>query len=146
MALGPYLDETITQQEFMDRAAQPIKKFMSSFTREKDLAMFVRIAKLERPKNLEDIPIWVMIPAFVIFVSLRFNTFTLSSNLIGSRPSSLRSLPDNWNSTLRPPSIVGDMMPPFFSSSLMALVALACIPKDNKINGAIKIKYFMLSV
>ena len=66
IALGPYLDETITQQEFMDRAAQPIKKFMGNFTREKDLAMFVRIAKLEQPKNLEDIPIWVMIPAFVI--------------------------------------------------------------------------------
>ncbi len=66
VALGPYLDETITQQEFLDRAAKPVKKFMSNFTREKDLAMFVRIAKLERPKNLEDIPIWVMIPAFVI--------------------------------------------------------------------------------
>ena len=66
VALGPYLDETITQQEFMNLAARPIKKFMSNYTREKDLAMFVRIAKLERPKNLEDIPIWVVIPAFVI--------------------------------------------------------------------------------
>jgi flagellar biosynthetic protein FliP len=66
VALGPYMNETITQQEFMDRAAQPIKRFMGNFTREKDLAMFVRIAKLERPNNLEDIPIWVMIPAFVI--------------------------------------------------------------------------------
>ncbi len=66
VALGPYLDETITQQEFMNLAAQPIKKFMSNYTREKDLALFVRIAKLERPKNLEDIPIWVVIPAFVI--------------------------------------------------------------------------------
>ena len=66
VALGPYLDETISQQEFMNLAAQPIKKFMGNYTREKDLAMFVRIAKLERPKNLEDIPIWVVIPAFVI--------------------------------------------------------------------------------
>ena len=66
VALGPYLDETITQQEFMNLAAQPIKKFMGNYTREKDLAMFVRIAKLERPKKLEDIPIWVVIPAFVI--------------------------------------------------------------------------------
>ena len=66
VALGPYLDETITQQEFMNLAAQPIKKFMSNYTREKDLALFVRIAKLDRPKNLEDIPIWVVIPAFVI--------------------------------------------------------------------------------
>ena len=66
IALEPYMQETITQQEFMDRATLPIKRFMSKFTREKDLALFVRIAKLERPKNIEDIPIWVMIPAFVI--------------------------------------------------------------------------------
>ncbi len=66
VALEPYLEETISQQEFMDRATLPIKRFMGKFTREKDLALFVRIAKLERPKNMEDIPIWVMIPAFVI--------------------------------------------------------------------------------
>jgi flagellar biosynthetic protein FliP len=65
-ALEPYLEETISQQEFMDRAALPIKRFMGRFTREKDLALFVRIAKIERPKNIDDIPIWVMIPAFVI--------------------------------------------------------------------------------
>ena len=65
-ALEPYLDERISQEEFMERASIPIKRFMSSFTREKDLALFVRIAKMERPKNIDDIPVWVMIPAFVI--------------------------------------------------------------------------------
>ena len=65
-ALEPYLDERINQEEFLERASLPVKKFMSNFTREKDLALFVRIAKMERPKNLEEIPIWVMIPAFVI--------------------------------------------------------------------------------
>ena len=33
-ALEPYLDEKITQEEFMERASIPIKRFMSSFTRE----------------------------------------------------------------------------------------------------------------
>ena len=66
IALEPYLEETISQEEFMDRASLPIKRFMGNFTREKDLALFVRIAKMERPKNIDDIPIWVMIPAFVI--------------------------------------------------------------------------------
>ena len=66
VSLSPYLEETISQEEFMDRATLPIKRFMGNFTREKDLALFVRIAKIERPKNIEDIPIWVMIPAFVI--------------------------------------------------------------------------------
>jgi flagellar biosynthetic protein FliP len=65
-ALEPYLEETISQEEFMTLAALPIKRFMEKFTREKDLALFVRIAKIERPKNIDDIPIWVMIPAFVI--------------------------------------------------------------------------------
>jgi flagellar biosynthetic protein FliP len=64
-ALEPYLEETISQEEFMTLAALPIKRFMGNFTREKDLALFVRIAKIERPKNIDDIPIWVMIPAFV---------------------------------------------------------------------------------
>jgi len=66
VALEPYLDERINQEEFFELATLPVKKFMSNFTREKDLALFVRIAKMERPKNLEEIPIWVMIPAFVI--------------------------------------------------------------------------------
>jgi flagellar biosynthetic protein FliP len=35
-------------------------------TREKDLALFVSIAKLKRPKNIEEVPITVIVPAFVI--------------------------------------------------------------------------------
>jgi flagellar biosynthetic protein FliP len=35
-------------------------------TRKKDLALFVDIAKLERPKNITDIPITVLIPSFII--------------------------------------------------------------------------------
>ena len=65
-ALDPYLEEAISQEEFMNRAALPIKRFMGNFTREKDLALFIRIAKIERPKNIDEVPIWVMIPAFVI--------------------------------------------------------------------------------
>jgi len=66
VALEPYLDEKINQEEFIERATLPVKRFMSNFTREKDLALFVRIAKMKRPKNIEEIPVWVMIPAFVI--------------------------------------------------------------------------------
>jgi flagellar biosynthetic protein FliP len=35
-------------------------------TREKDLALFVDIAKLERPKNVADVPTTVLIPSFII--------------------------------------------------------------------------------
>ena len=39
---------------------------MISQTREKDLAMFVNVAKLERPKNIEAVPTHVLIPSFII--------------------------------------------------------------------------------
>ena len=36
-------------------------------TREKDLALFVKMAKMEqKPKSIEDVPIHVIIPAFII--------------------------------------------------------------------------------
>ena len=65
-ALQPYFKKQISQQEAMDRGVRPLKKFMVKFTREKDLALFVRIAKIERPKNVSEVPIWVVIPAYVI--------------------------------------------------------------------------------
>lgn len=65
-ALVPYMDKKITQKEFIDLGTRPIKRFMQRYTREKDLALFVRISKISRPKNFEEIPIWVVVPAFVI--------------------------------------------------------------------------------
>ena len=46
MALEPYLDERMSQEEFLDTATIPIKRFMQQYTREKDLALFVKIAKI----------------------------------------------------------------------------------------------------
>ena len=66
MALEPYLDERMSQDEFLDTATVPIKRFMQKYTREKDLALFVKIAKIPRPKNIDEIPVWVVIPAFVL--------------------------------------------------------------------------------
>ena len=65
-ALKPYFDKKISQDEAIERATGPIKKWMVQFTRDKDLALFVSIAKIKRPKNINDVPIWVVIPAFVI--------------------------------------------------------------------------------
>ncbi len=65
-ALSPYFAKKIGQEEAMERAVRPIKRFMVTYTREKDLALFVRIAKIKRPQNIADVPIWVVIPAFVI--------------------------------------------------------------------------------
>jgi len=65
-ALKPYFDKQIGQEVAFQRATAPIKKWMVSFTREKDLALFLRIAKLKKPQNISEVPVWVVIPAFVI--------------------------------------------------------------------------------
>ena len=65
-ALQPYLDEKIDQQQALQNAAAPLRKFMFKQTREKDLALFVEIAKVQRPKDVSDIPTSVLIPSFII--------------------------------------------------------------------------------
>ncbi|MCK4988185.1 MAG: flagellar type III secretion system pore protein FliP [Desulfobacterales bacterium] len=65
-ALQPYLDDKIGQQQAFQNATEPLRKFMFKQTREKDLALFVEIAKVERPKDVDDIPISVLIPSFII--------------------------------------------------------------------------------
>lgn len=65
-ALQPYKAQTISQEEAFKRAVAPVRKFMLSQTREKDIALFVNISKLPRPKNADDIPTLTLIPAFMI--------------------------------------------------------------------------------
>ncbi|MGK0289773.1 MAG: flagellar biosynthetic protein FliP [bacterium] len=64
-ALKPYFNKKISQKEAMNRAVVPIKKFMVRYTREKDLGLFVKIAKIKRPRTISDVPVWVVIPAFI---------------------------------------------------------------------------------
>ena len=64
--IKPFMDEKITQEEAFDKATAPVREFMLSQTREKDLALFVNIAKLDKPENPADIPLHVLVPGFVI--------------------------------------------------------------------------------
>ena len=64
--IKPYLEKKIGYEEAFDKTAQPFKRFMLRNTREKDLALFVRIRHLENPKTIDDVPLSVVIPAFVI--------------------------------------------------------------------------------
>ncbi len=64
--IKPYLDKKITQDEVFEKTVKPFREFMLSQTREKDLALFVNMAKLDQPDNPEDIPLHVLIPGFVI--------------------------------------------------------------------------------
>lgn len=65
-AIKPYLAEEIGYAQAFEQGALPFKKFMIRNTREKDLALFFRIRKLENPQNIEDIPLLVATPAFMI--------------------------------------------------------------------------------
>jgi flagellar biosynthesis protein FliP len=65
-SLQPFLAGTISQQEALVKATPPLRDFMFKQTREKDLALFVGIANIPRPKNKDDIPISILIPSFII--------------------------------------------------------------------------------
>ncbi|WP_232223791.1 flagellar type III secretion system pore protein FliP [Desulforegula conservatrix] len=65
-ALTPYLDSKITYKEALVNAEKPMKKFMLANTREKDLALFIKLGKFERPQTKDDVSLTTLIPAFVI--------------------------------------------------------------------------------
>jgi flagellar biosynthetic protein FliP len=65
-AYQPYKSGQITQEQALDKAVAPIRKFMLSQVREKDLALFLSLSKMPRPKNANDIPTLTIIPAFMI--------------------------------------------------------------------------------
>ena len=64
--IKPYIEEKIGYEEAFDKATLPFKNFMIRNTREKDLALFVRIRKLPNPKSVNDVPLSIVIPAFLI--------------------------------------------------------------------------------
>ncbi len=65
-ALQPYMKNEITKEQALGKAEQPLRTFMFKQTREKDLALFVNLSKIVKPKTYSDIPTYVLIPAFVI--------------------------------------------------------------------------------
>jgi flagellar biosynthetic protein FliP len=65
-ALQPYLKNQIAQSAALDRAAQPLRKFMFKQTREKDLQLFFNLSNQPRPATQDDVPTYILIPAFVI--------------------------------------------------------------------------------
>jgi flagellar biosynthetic protein FliP len=65
-ALQPYQEQKISQQQAIARAQVPVRKFMFRQVSERDLAMFVRMADMPRPKTRADVPTYVLVPAFLI--------------------------------------------------------------------------------
>ncbi|MCW8895065.1 MAG: flagellar type III secretion system pore protein FliP [Sulfurimonas sp.] len=66
MGIKPYIEEKIGYEEAFDKTTLPFKNFMIRNTREKDLALFLRIRNMENPKTVEEVPLSIIIPSFVI--------------------------------------------------------------------------------
>jgi flagellar biosynthetic protein FliP len=65
-AWKPLQQEQITTQQALDVSGGALKDFMLAQTRQKDLALFVSMAHLDKPDNPRDLPLKVVIPGFVI--------------------------------------------------------------------------------
>jgi flagellar biosynthetic protein FliP len=65
-ALQPYLAGELPQSEALRKAEAPVRKFMLAQTRESDLTLFVNLSKEERPNTVDDVPTYVVIPAFLV--------------------------------------------------------------------------------
>jgi len=65
-AIVPYTQKKIDYEKAFELGVEPFKKFMIRNTREKDLALFFRIRQLPNPKNVNDVPLTIAVPAFMI--------------------------------------------------------------------------------
>ena len=65
-AIDPLTADEISQEEAIDRCIQPVRGFMMKQVRQEDLRLFMDIAEIGTVESVEDIPITVVIPAFII--------------------------------------------------------------------------------
>lgn len=64
-ALEPYFNGEITQAEAFERAGPPVRKFLITYAREKDIALFVNLSKAPPPKSPDEVSFIALIPAFI---------------------------------------------------------------------------------
>jgi flagellar biosynthetic protein FliP len=65
-AVQPYLSDEIDFGEMMLQCSNIMKEFMARQTRVADMRLFVQMSKIEPPADIQDMPIHIVIPAFVI--------------------------------------------------------------------------------
>jgi flagellar biosynthetic protein FliP len=56
----------ITTMDAVARAEDPIRHFMSHYARDKDVALFVELAKEPRPASMNDVSMRVLLPAYIL--------------------------------------------------------------------------------
>lgn len=65
-AFKPFLENKINQEQAIEEGAKPLREFMLKQTRQKDLKLFMEVAKLGEDVTKENVPLYVVIPAFAI--------------------------------------------------------------------------------
>jgi flagellar biosynthetic protein FliP len=65
-AIEPYRHHQIDAHQALVRGLEPIRTFMFKQTRDKDLALFVKLSHGKRPRTRADVPTHVLIPAFIV--------------------------------------------------------------------------------
>ncbi len=65
-AVEPYRAGQITGLQAIDQGAAPVKHFMLRYAREKDLAVFTAAGQIARPNAPDDLPMRVVIPAYIL--------------------------------------------------------------------------------
>ena len=65
-AVQPWQHGRLTGMQTLQRAAQPLRNFMLRYVREKELALFVELAKDARPQGASDISMRVLVPAYIL--------------------------------------------------------------------------------
>lgn len=62
----PYSESKIDLQQAFEKGVVPLKKFMLRQTRQDDLALFVKISNSEPLQSADDVPLRLLVPAYVI--------------------------------------------------------------------------------
>ncbi|MGE5429741.1 MAG: flagellar type III secretion system pore protein FliP [Syntrophomonadaceae bacterium] len=65
-AIKPYMDGKMTMEAAYDKGIEPVREFMFRNVRDADLELFLGLSHLERPKTRQDLPTYVLVPAFAI--------------------------------------------------------------------------------
>lgn len=65
-AVEPLLAEKISYEEAWNKGIQPIRAFMLRQVRDKDLELFIDLGKLPKPETVDQVPLHVVIPAFIL--------------------------------------------------------------------------------
>ena len=66
LAVTPVMNGEISVNEGIVRGAPPLREFMLKQTRENDLKLFLELSKAPKPKSKDELPMTVVIPAYVI--------------------------------------------------------------------------------